>query len=964
LERPGQLVSKEELLRAVWPDVVVTEAVPRLSIRELRQALGDDAQHPQFVETQSRRGYRFIAPLTTTLQLFEGASIEVDLPSAAISAHGPALVARDSELTQLTASLEKALRGQRQMVFVTGEPGIGKTALVGQFLVRATRAHELWITRGQCIEHYGTGEAYLPVLEALERLGRAMDVHALRTILRQQAPTWLVHLSSLIAPLEREELQRPQGGTGPEHVIRELAQALETLSIQRPLVLWLEDLHWSDPSTRALLSAIARRPEPARLLVIATYRPGDRSVGDPRVGEIHHELQLHGYCSELAVPPLSRAAVAEYLVYHFAADPPPDEFLSRLAALIYERTEGNPLFMVTVLRHLITQDVITRRDGDWKLSLPAHILSVTTPPTIRQFLELQLNRLSPADQRLLEIASIAGMQFAAAVLDVGGDEGILGLEERCAALERQGQFVNVRGSVEWPDGTISTLYGFRHALYQAVLYERIPPGRRIHWHLGIGERLERAYSDLTREVAAVLAMHFENGCDRPRAIDYLQQAAENAIRRSAYTEAIGHLTRGLDILKSLPETPRRVEQELRLQLSLGIPLAATRGYAVPEVEHTYRRAHQLCGRIGDTPLLFPALVGIWGFFLVRGDFEPALELASQGLRVAEQTHNASFQLEAHVGLGLLLYYQGNLPAANRHLEEGADLTRRRDEKERFPNFFQDSGVACLTYGALVLWHLGLLDQARCRMAEAIALARRLSHPFSLAFALNHGAGLFMLLRDHQTFHMAIEEATTYALVQGFPLWIGLGTAVGGWEFIEKGQTAEGIARVRQGLNVFAATGTELGKTFFLLLLADAYRKAGHIDQVFATLAETEQIMQKGERLYEPEFYRLKGELSLQAFASRRPAIRDLVPGSGGATAQAQTQAEAAFMKALAVARQQQAKSLALRAAMSLGRLWREQGKARAAHSILMEIYGWFTEGFDSTDLNDAKALLDQLQCAS
>ena len=409
----------------------------------------------------------------------------------------------------------------------------------------------------------------------------------------------------------------------------------------------------------------------------------------------------------------------------------------------------------------------------------------------------------------------------------------------------------------------------------------------------------------------------------------------------------------------LPESHERTNQELSLQLTLGLPLVATRGYAAGEVEQIYTRALVLCEQIGETPLLFSALVGLWAFHLVRGKLQNALSIASQGLRLAEQARNPAFLLEAHLGLGMISCFMGDLSVAHAHLEEGIAFARTLDRVKRVPTSVQDSEVGCLTYAASTLWHLGYADQARMRMNEALALARNLAHPFSEAFVLTQGAGLQMLCRDFPAFRQWQEEAMTLAQEQGFPLWIGLGTAISGWALIEQGQTVEGMARVRQGLAVYQAIGTELSKSFFLLLLAEAYRRTGQTDEGLALLADTQVFMNStGEQLYEAELYRLKGELILQKLSviSSQLSVtnpRPLTPGP-------QAEAEACFLKAIEIARKQQAKSLELRATVSLVELWRQQGKRAEAHNMLSDVYNWFTEGFDTKDLQEAKALIEEL----
>jgi predicted ATPase len=487
----------------------------------------------------------------------------------------------------------------------------------------------------------------------------------------------------------------------------------------------------------------------------------------------------------------------------------------------------------------------------------------------------------------------------------------------------------------------------------------------------IGERQEHGFGKRAREVAAELAVHFERGRDSQRAILYLHKAGTNAIRRNAHREAIGYLTKGLDLLKILPENPERQHQELSLQLTLGLPLVATRGYAAPEVEQVYSRALLLCGQIGETPLLFPALVGLWAFQLVRGKLASALAVASQGLHLAEQAQNPAFLREAHLGLGMISYFRGELRVALRHLEEGITLARHMARTEHVSTAVQDSEVGCLTYAASALWHLGYPAQARARMNEALTLARKLTHPFSEVFALTQGAGLYLLCGDVLTFRRWLDEAMTLAQQQGFPLWIGLGTALNGAALIGEGHLEEGIAQVQQGLSLYQAIGTELSKSFFLLLLAEAHRRGGQAPAGLTLLAQTQEFVEAtGERLFETELYRLKGELTLQhanhkANGKERKAKGKTHPQHLASNTQVKAEAETCFHKAIDIARRQQAKSPELRATMSLVRLRQQQVTDHAslaeAHLMLSEVYNWFTEGFDTKDLQEAQALLAELR---
>jgi predicted ATPase/DNA-binding winged helix-turn-helix (wHTH) protein len=555
VEHPGRLITKEELLRAVWPNRVVSEWALWTCIREIREALSDDIHAPHYIQTVHRRGYRFIAEATCRTR--------PPVPWASSLKHRAAnLIGREVELRQLHGWLQKALSGERQIVFVIGEPGIGKTALVEVFLQQVASDQGVWIGRGQCIEHYGAGEAYLPVLEALGRLCCTPGHERFLTALQQYAPTWLWQMPALISPSDLEALQRRILGATQERMLREMAEAMEAVAAQQPLILWLEDLQWSDFATLDLLTYLARRSGLARLLAIGTYRPVDVIVRGHPLREVKQELQVHSRCQELPLEPLTKSAVEAYLTLRFSPKMPEAVSLQALARLVHQRTEGNPLFMVNVTDFLVAQGLLVEKEDRWELRSDLEDLSRGIPPTIRQVIEEQFERLSAEEQYLLEAASVAGVEFSALEVAAGLGETVEGVERQCTALARCELFVRERGESVWPDGTVAGHYEFLHTLYQQVLYERITVGRRVRLHRSIGEREEQGYGRQGGERAAVLAMHFTQGRDYHRAVQYHRQAAANAFGRNAYREAIAHLTKGLELLESLPETSERIHTEL------------------------------------------------------------------------------------------------------------------------------------------------------------------------------------------------------------------------------------------------------------------------------------------------------------------------------------------------------------------------------------------------------------------
>jgi predicted ATPase len=825
------------------------------------------------------------------------------------------------------------------MVLVTGEAGLGKTTVVEAFVSQARRRGEVWIGRGQCIEHYGAGEPYMPVLEALEQLCHMPGGQKFIAFLGQQAPTWLAQMPWRLSAADLDRLQRATLGVTRERMLREMAQALDVLTAERPLVLVLEDLHWSDYATLDLLSILARRQESARLLVLGTYRPEEILGKEHPLAMLTQELKIHRHSQELPLKLLTKAAVGAYLTARLPGAAIADE----LVQCIHQRTEGNPLFMVNMVDYVIVQDV-TGAPVESRQPL-ARLVEATRgmPKSLRQMLDRRFDRLRAEEQGLLEVGSVAGNKFAAAIVAAGLEADVEQIEAWCEGLARRGQWLQSCGQSVWPDGTVSTRYGFIHALYQQAVYNRIPAARCLRLHRRIGERLEAGYGEQARDLAAELVVHFEQGQEYQRAVHYGQQAADNALRRYAYREAITHLSKGLMLLQRLPDTPERLQQELAVQTTLGPALIATRGMAAPEVEETYARAQDLCRQAGETPQLLQVLFGSWQFYLVRGELHIARELGERYLNLAQCQPDPASLLVAHWALGVTLFYLGEFAPAQDHTERSLALYNTQPHSTSTFLYGQDPGSGCLGRAAQVLWMLGYPDQAQQRSDAALALARKLSHPYSVVFALNQAVVLHQLRREGRAAFERAEEVLSFCMEQGFTQQLAMGTILRGWGLAAHGQADKGIAQMHQGLAVSQAAGIGLGRAPVLAQLAEVYGRIGEIEAGLRLLAEALAVMDRtGERWWEAEVYRLKGELLLQQ------AVAD------------EHQAEICFRQALDMARWQEAKSLELRVATSLSRLWQQQGKRAAAHDILAPIYGWFTEGFDTADLQEAKTLLEEL----
>jgi predicted ATPase len=486
-------------------------------------------------------------------------------------------------------------------------------------------------------------------------------------------------------------------------------------------------------------------------------------------------------------------------------------------------------------------------------------------------------------------------------------------------------------------------YVFKHALIQEAAYQSLLRSTRQQHHQHIAQVLETRFPEICETQPELLAHHSTEAGRHEQAIGYWQRAGQRAIERSANLEAIGHLTTGLEVLKRLPDTPERAQHELMLHTALGVPLRVIKGLGAPEVGQVYARARELCQQVEETPQLVPVLEGLWECYELQGELQTARELGEQILALAQRVRDAELLLVAHRVMGDTLIWLGEFAGARAHLEQGMALYHPQQHRSHAFLYAYDSGVHCLSFVPLPLWYLGYPDQALQRIHDALSLAQELSHPFSLAIALTFAALLHQLRREGQAVKEQAEALVTLSTEQGCALQVAQGMIFRGWALAEQGQSAEGIAQIRQGIAAWRVTGAELAVPYYLALLAEAYGQAGQAEAGLRVLAEALTVVRKtGDRHHEAEIYRLKGELLLQ----RATGNND--------------EAETCLHQALDIARHQQAKSLELRAATSLSRLWQHQGKRTEAHDLLAPLYGWFTEGFDTTDLQEAKALLDAL----
>jgi DNA-binding winged helix-turn-helix (wHTH) protein/predicted ATPase len=938
-ESAGRVVSRNDLLDTLWPRMAVTQDALSQCIVELRKAFHDDSKRAAVIETIPKIGIRLMPPVAIVASR-DGAETPV-IPQSEISPSTPVrMVGRLAELAALDTRLTQAIMGRLQIVFVIGEPGIGKTTLLDAFTDRHAARGELVYTMGRSAEHYGPTEAYLPLFDAITRLCRGPHAERLLHIFRRHAPGWLTQLPGLLGDAELETLRARAVGATRERMLRELADAFTAVSVEIPLILRLEDLHWSDASTLDWLSFFARCTAPARLLIVSCVRPIEGLPGEQPLGRLLAELALTKHCALLRLGGLTAAEVSQYLAAKFGTGPIGDSKSTALADAIYARTEGNPLFVINVANDLIARGVLVERNEGWSLAGRLEDIAATIPDDLRRLIELQLERLSAGEREILEVASAAGEEFSAATVAAALGQPTETIEASAAELARRGLFLRNAGNEAWPDGTVASRYAFRHALYRASLYERLPATRRRRLHVVIADRLEKGFGERARELAAELATHFERGGDLARAVLYHHAAGDNAGARSAAREAIEHYRRALQLLTGLPDSYERAQREIALNIALGAHLLASEGWGAPAAERVYRRAQSLCDTIGATRELFTALWGVWMCALGPGKLDDAHQIGQRLMEIATQANDRSLLLQAHHALWATSLERGELSLCCKHATAGAELYEIGEHAGMAAQFGNhDAGACGHSFHSTALALQGDLEAARAASQAAIRLTGELGHPFSQAKELVHASMLHQLIRDPTLALLYAERAVRMATEHGFAILRAWASGVAGWAVAMNGDHATGIAGIRAALAAADATGTKLYQPYFCALLADACLRGGRAAEGLAAVhSGLEAAHSTNELLYEAELLRLEGELAHSGnIATEHCATR--------------------FERAIEVARHQGARLLELRALTSLVRSGEAQPRTGELLARVAVILEQLTPTRDGADAREARALL-------
>jgi class 3 adenylate cyclase/predicted ATPase len=850
------------------------------------------------------------------------------LDVAAASGFTP-LVGRETEVTLLRERWAPARDGLGQVVLLSGEAGIGKSRLVQVLTEQVATESQAWLMPYQCSSYHQHSALY-PLIELLERVALRFEreespqqkLHKLEGFLVQyglplaEAVPLFAALLSLPLAAEYTPLHVPPAQQ-KQRTLQTLLTILLRIAAQQPVLFVMEDLHWVDPSTLEFLSLLVDQGPTVRILVLLTFRPDFRP---PWTGRAH--------LTQVTVNRLPRHQAVEVIRQVAHGKDLPPEVMEQIVA----KTDGVPLFVEELTKMVLESGLLQEGEDCYALTGPLPPLAI--PTTLHDSLMARLDRLATV-KGLAQLGATLGREFSYALLHAVSpwDEATvrLGLHQLVAAefLYQQGQP---------PQAT----YRFKHALIQDAAYQSLLRSTRQRYHQHIAQVVEARFPEVCEIQPELLAHHYTEAGLREPAIPYWQHAGQRALQRSANLEAVSHATRGLEVLAALPETQERAQQELALHLTLGPALLSTRGSAAPEVECVYVRASELGRQVGDTPQLFTALWGLSYSHMSRAQIQTACAVGEELLSVARQLQDPVLLLEAHRTLVLPLTILGEFGLALTHAQHGLALYDPQQMRAHALRYGQDSGITCRLFGAWCLWLLGYPDQARQWSEAALTDAQRLLHAFTLAQALLFSVVVHHLRRETAVVQERAEVLRALCTEHNFAYYLAWGTVLQGSAWAAQGAWAEGLTQIHEGLAAWRTVGGRALWHWFRALLAEAYGRAGQVEEGQRALSEALETLQTTEdRLYEAEVYRLKGELLQQAAAQ-------------------QAEAEEHLQQALAVGRRQQAKSLELRAATSLARLWQSQGKRQEAYDLLAPVYDWFTEGFDTADLQEAKRVLGDL----
>ena len=848
-------------------------------------------------------------------------------------------VGRETQRAQLRRVYAGVRERRGLFVAVTGEPGIGKTSLIEDFLSElASSSAPPTLARGRCSERLAGAEAYLPVLEALDSLLNRRDGPAVDDTMKTCAPTWYLEVAKrTLEEVSLAQLRERTPLRSQERMKRELSTLLEELSRAQPLVLFVDDLHWADVSTIDILNYLAVRLSNMRVLVLVSYRPSDMALSQHPFLGVRRDLQARGLFEEIPLPFLEVDEIERYLALQFPSHRFPPDFPS----VIHAKTEGSPLFMADLVRYLRNTGGVVEETGRWVVASALEDVPRGLPESVRSMIERKVEQVDEHDRRLLLTASVQGHRFDSMIVAEAADIDPGEVEDRLENLERVHAFVRRGHEQEFPDRTLTLTYQFVHVLYQNMLYASLQPTRRKALSGRVAEALLRHYGDLSSTIAGQLAVLLEGARNFAASAQYFLTAARHSVGLCAFREAVSLSDRGLSAIRALPDGPARKQLELRLVMIKGRALRSTSGWATPEVETVFDRARQLCQELDDPPELFPVLCSLAHFHMIRGNLRECRDRADALIVQAEQAANPAFLMAAHHLAGVSREFIGEMIESSAHLERARELHDPAEHATYSAMYGFDPGMLARAMTSRPLWALGFPDRADRRARETLDLARSQRQPTTLAFALVVMQGIHLYRGNFADALILGDELNALCGEYGLRQEAEWSRAFQGSAMAGAGRLEEGIDLLKDTLAVQQSMNAGLVRPTFLALLGEALLGAGRVGEgleiVSEGLTHAERTFEGG---YVAELRRVQGLLF--HFAGNRDAAED------------------ALRAALEQARGQKAKSFELRAASALARLLQASGRDSEADATLAPVYESFSEGHDTADLLSARAILSRI----
>lgn len=852
--QPGSLVTKDALLDEVWGHRFVSDSVLKTAISDLRKVLGDDPKQPRFIETVSRRGYRFIAAPSPAPSI---PSALATVPAAG-AYPAPPFIGRTHEVSRLQRAWERACNGQRSVIWIAGEPGIGKTTLIEHFLISLGG---IACARGHCMEHYGTGEPYLPVLEALAELCRSDP--DLPELLRAVAPTWLLQLPWLSSAQERDALRRELAGIGPDRMLREMGELLDRYTEQRPLLLVTEDLHWGDRATVQLIDYVARRRGRARLMWLSSFRVAEVVALDHPLNSLRHELRLQRLCEEVVLDPFSETEVADYVALHSTSLARDETFVRAL----HERTDGVPLFVSSVV-----SDVMDPTDDD--ATIEARLAGMAVPENLAAIIDHYITQLEQEQHALLSAAAVCGVEFRGETVSLALERDLTSVAHACEELVREQVWLTRSRAADFEDA-MELPYSFRHALFRQVLYDRTPRSLRIHLHRQVGAALERERTAGVPVAASELATHFDRARQPMTALRYYAEAAEAALLHFSPALCIGLTERALILLRQAPEGMERNALEITLATLQGVSAFHTLGVG-SEARNAFERAYTLLADVPEHPMRGRLLHGFGYLLGLRGDYTLALAVAERAEALSCEANDPALTLVACIVHGEVHHLQGRTQVTRRWLERALAIAEPLDIGAN-EIFAADPQVMLHGMLAIELVRSGLLEQGRTHMQQARTRAQALRQPMTWLVAT--WQEVLIEVRMDNPVRVAALADDMQTLVDEYSLALGR-TACRwwrGWADARNGAPRDGYRSIREAYDEHTGLGMRSGASEVLGYAAEALLLAGDFDAAQVELQEALRVGEElGERVYLPQLLlleatiaRMQGRIDAGSTAARR-----------------------------------------------------------------------------------------------